>query len=215
MRNRFYIIRKFCARIVLIMVMLVISMASSAELYKYTNEDGITVLDNYVPARYVKDGYTILSLDGRILEVIPRALTEEELRDREDTLAESQRLAREEREKIVADQNLLVLYSTPEDVERARDTKLRSIEGFIDTQKGNLRRLEGQKRKLEASLADIERVGGTINQDSLDRINTIEGRMVQINSEISVKRDEMEILRASYAIDLKRVRELYGSHSVP
>lgn len=28
-----------------------------AELYKYTNEDGVTVLDSHVPARYVKNGY--------------------------------------------------------------------------------------------------------------------------------------------------------------
>ena len=55
-------------------------LSAAAELYRYKNEDGITVLDSHVPARYVKNGYTILSLDGRVLEVVPRALTEEEIR---------------------------------------------------------------------------------------------------------------------------------------
>ena len=35
------------------------AMPAAAELYRYNNEDGVTVLDSHVPARYVKDGYTI------------------------------------------------------------------------------------------------------------------------------------------------------------
>ena len=38
---------------------------AKAELYKYLSEDGVTVLDSHVPARFVKNGNTILSADGR------------------------------------------------------------------------------------------------------------------------------------------------------
>jgi len=55
----------------------------AAELYRYENEDSVTVLDSHVPARYVKNGYAILSLDGRLLEVIPRALSDGEIRERD------------------------------------------------------------------------------------------------------------------------------------
>jgi len=195
----------------MLMTVIAASSAASAELYKYKNEDGVTVLDSYVPARYVKDGYTILSLNGRVLEVVPRALTDAEIWARDRQLAEQNRIDRERREQKVADQNLLRLYSTPEDVVRARDTKLGSIESFVNTQSGNLRRLREQKRQLESSLADVERSGGTISQDVLDRISSIEGRMVQIESETQVKNEEMDVLRSNFAADLKRVLELYGN----
>lgn len=39
----------------------------AAELYRYKNKDNVTVLDSYVPARYVKNGYATLSLDVRLL----------------------------------------------------------------------------------------------------------------------------------------------------
>jgi hypothetical protein len=181
----------------------------SAELYKYKNEDGITVLDSHVPARYVKNGYTILSLDGRILEVVPRALTDEEIRARDRDLAEQERVDRLRRERDVADQNLLRLYSTPADVVRARDTKLSSINGFISTQEGNLQRLESQKRQLQSELADIERSGGTISQERLNRIRTIDSRVLMIEAGIEEKRVEIDNLRESYAVDLRRVKELY------
>jgi hypothetical protein len=183
-------------------------------LFKYLNEDGVTVLNNYIPPGIVQNGYTILNEDGRVLEVVPRALTPEELRQREGELAESQSLAQKLKEQKEADQNLLILYSTPEDVERARDTKLASIEGYIRTQKDHLRRMLGQKHWHEANLADMERAGDSIDEESLDRIRVIEGRMAIVNSELEGKLSELDVLRTNYAADLTRVRELLGSDSI-
>lgn len=187
-----------------------VPMSACAELYKYTNEDGVTVLDSHVPARYVKNGYTILSLDGRVLEVVPRALTEEERRAKDQEQQQEEKAEEEKKKQEAADQNLLRLYSTPEDVIRARDTKLASIKGFIETSKNNIARLDEQKRNIESSLADVERAGGTIDKDQLDRIHSLENRVHQIELEIKAKQDEMTELRSSFAADLKRVRELYG-----
>ena len=203
--------REFIGHILVIMVVLVTPIASSAELYKYRNEDGVTVLNSHIPARYVKNGYTILSLDGRVLEVIPRALTNKEIRARDSALLAEQKREREEREQKIADQNLLRLYSTPEDVTRARDTKLTSIDSFISTQQGNIRRHQNQKRQLETSLADVERAGGTVSNDRVDRIRTIESRIKQIEAEIMDKQEEKVAMTANYAADLKRLLELYDT----
>lgn len=182
----------------------------AAELYRYKNEDGITVLDSHVPARYVKNGYTILSLNGRILEVVPRALSDQQIRERDSRLAEEERIARQKREREVADQNLKRLYGSPEDVVRARDAKISSIDTLINTQKGNIQRLESQKRQQESALAEIERAGGTIGKDRLVRIKTIDTRITQIEVEINKKVNEKETLIISYTADLNRVKELYN-----
>jgi len=211
MKYFYHTSKGFIGHIIVIMVVLVTPIASSAELYKYKNEDGVTVLNSHIPARYVKNGYTILSLNGRVLEVIPRALTDREIRVRDVKLLAVQQRERKEREQKIADQNLLRLYSTPEDVIRARDTKLTSIENFISTQEGNIRRLQNQRRQLESSLADVERAGGTISKERVDRIRSIESRIKQIESEIADKDEERAVLSASYATDLKRVTELYGN----
>lgn len=170
--------------------------SAAAELYKYVNEDGVTVLDSHVPARYVKNVYTILRNDGRVLEVVQRALE------------------KAEREQKVADQNLLRIYGTPEDVVRARDTKLSSIEGFINTSRDNLTRLESQKRSLQSQLADIERAGGTIGKNRLAQIRSIENRIRSNEAEIVEKQSEMERLKTGFGADLKRIRELYQTGAV-
>ncbi|MDA0271633.1 MAG: hypothetical protein O3C68_00060 [Proteobacteria bacterium] len=182
----------------------------AAELYRYKNEDGVTVLDSHVPARYVKNGYTILSLDGRVLEVVVRALSDKEIRDRDRSLAEEERITREKREREITDQNLMRLYATPGDVIRARDSKISSIDSLIETQEGTIQRLEAQKRQQESALADIERAGGVVGKDRLARIRTLESRIAQIESEIMKKEEEKGALNIAYAEDLKRVKELAG-----
>lgn len=184
--------------------------AGYAELYKYKNEDGVTVLDSHVPARYVRNGYTILSNDGRVLEVVPAALSEEEMEAQADQIAEQKRIEEERRARKERDEELLRVYAGPDDVIRARDTKISNIETFIETQKGNIRRLEGQRRELETNLADIERAGGQVPQSSLSRIRSLNDRIAQVESEVKEKQDEIDTLNASYAADLKRVRQLYG-----
>jgi len=181
---------------------------ASADLFRYIDEEGVTVLDSQVPPRYVNNGYTVLSDDGRVLEVVPGALSPEEVRERDRKLAEQRRREKEKREREIADENLLRLYSTPEDVIRARDARLASIKGFIETSQANINRLEEQQRDIESGLADVERQGGKVDASQLERIDGIENRIRQIQHEINDKQTELTDLERSFAADLKRLREL-------
>ncbi|MDK1024052.1 MAG: hypothetical protein QGD92_07455 [Gammaproteobacteria bacterium] len=199
---------------VILLPLILMQQGWTIELYKYVNEDGVTVLDSRIPTRYVRSGYTILSSDGRVLEVVARALTKEEIieRDRLAALELKHRLEREEKE--AADANLMRLYSIPEDVIRARDSKLATINGFIKATRTNLQRMVAQKRHFDALAADVERAGGTISQENIDSIQNAAERIEQTEQEISNKLLEIEQVKQAYARDLIRVKDLYGeSHT--
>lgn len=195
--------------IFILLQLTLVQQGRAIELYKYVNEDGVTVLDSRIPNRYVRSGYTILSADGRILEVVERALTQEEI-DERDLLAAFELQRRQEREaKEAADANLMRLYSIPEDVIRARDSKLGAINGFIKSTRTNLQRTVAQKRHFEAIAADTERAGGTISRENIARIENAAERIKQTEQEISNKLLEIEQVKKAYARDLIRVKELY------
>lgn len=187
----------------------ILAMPVTAELYRYKNEDGVTVLNSHVPARYVRNGYAILSNNGRVLEVVPRALTNEEIRQRDLRLAREEAAASKRREQEVVDQNLMRLYSTPGDVIRARDARLGSIDGMINAQQSNIQRLEIQKRDQESVLADIQRRGEVISDERIERLQQIGARIEQLEQEIADKQDEKQRIVVSFAADLARVKELY------
>ena len=58
--------------------MLVVPGSLAANLYRYTNSQGVTVVDYQVPVEYVSKGYEILNTEGMVVRVVPRELTEEE-----------------------------------------------------------------------------------------------------------------------------------------
>ena len=54
--------------------------ALSADLYRYTNDEGVPVIDYQVPPEHIKKGYEELNDKGVVIRVVPRELTEEEQR---------------------------------------------------------------------------------------------------------------------------------------
>ena len=61
---------------------------SEAGMYRYTDENGQVVISNTIPQEATKRGYDILGANGRVVETIPPAPTDEEIAARE---AEKQR----------------------------------------------------------------------------------------------------------------------------
>lgn len=182
----------------------------AAELFKYIDNNGVTVLDDHVPPEFIRNGYTILDKGGRVLKIIPRALSEEEIAERGRKIAFEEQKRQEIADREEADAVLLRLYSSPKAVRRARDARVASVEGFVESARSNLQRLLKQKRQLEASVANIERAGGTISKKNLERIANVDRRIEQTQEEIVSKVAEMDQLEEDYAADLKRVLELYN-----
>lgn len=181
----------------------------AAESFRYVDDSGVTVLNDHVPPNLVKNGYTILDASGRVLEIIPRALTPEEIiaRDKQLQLEEQERNRIAARE--AADAALLRLYSSPNEVKRARDSKVASAERFVDSVRINIQHLLDQKRQLEVRVANIERAGGSIPKENLERITSLDARIEKFQAEISTKATELDQLKQRYAADLKRLLELH------
>ncbi len=182
----------------------------TAELFKYIDDNGVTVLNDHVPPDFVKNGYTILDEAGGVLKIVPRALTKEEIGERDRQIELDEKKRKEIADREAADATLLKLYSSPDAVNRARDAQVAGVQGFVSSARSNLQRLLNQKRRLEASVANTERADESIPQENLDRIASVEARIEQIRAEIDSKLAEMEQLKQDYASDLKRVLELYS-----
>lgn len=184
--------------------------AHAAELFRYRNGNGVVVLANTIPAEYASQGYTVIDHRGRVIRVVPRQLTDEEIQARSEAEAvereaEAERLARRRQ-----DEDLLRLYSTPDDVERALERKLASIEGAIDTVEANIQRLRTQKRNLQARAAEIERSGQPIPQQVISGIRSLDDQIAERQREIASREAEILATREDFAETRERLRYLLG-----
>ncbi|MFX5952735.1 hypothetical protein ABTE58_18840, partial [Acinetobacter baumannii] len=85
----------------------------------------------------------VLNDQGRVIRTVPPAPTAEELRQRKAAQAQAS-----------SDAQLLRLYSSLEDVDRARERRLAELDGLSSVARGNLQSLKLQQANLQGQAAN-------------------------------------------------------------
>ena len=176
------------------------ALATAAELYRYVDDRGVVVLDRHgVPPQHIGRGYQVLSEQGRVIREVPPAPTAEEF----------ERL-QADKARAVADAQLLRLYASVQDVERAEARRLAELDSVIGLTQGNLSALRDQQESLQRQAADHERAGRSVPDNLLKQINNLGKEQASLVRDLK----RYEVVRAtaqvSYADDRKRIAELLG-----
>lgn len=191
-------LRKILSILILIVGMPV--SAQAVEYYRYLDDNGITVISRQgVPPNYIGNGYDVLNERGRVIRTIPRA----------PTAAEREEM-QEAKKQALYDRHLLRLYSTPQDVDRARDRKLTEIEGLIALVRGNLHSVTSNKAQLLSKAANMERSGQKVPDDILqgiDKYETNEAKYLKDIEQYTLQKTDVE---QDFAQDKQRVMQLLG-----
>jgi len=187
-----------------------ITAAAAMNLYRYKNEQGIPVISHYIPPELVHNGYEVIDEQGRVVEAVPRELTPAELEEKHKTdeakkLAEEAVLTRKRK-----DAELLEIYSSVEDVESARDRKLKLIDADIGRIKAQMEQATIQKAKLEAQAADRERAGQSPSTDLLDNIARVQMRIEGHGRDVETRELEKQKERRNFDYDVARMSCLLG-----
>ena len=174
------------------------SLAVAAELYRYVDNQGVTVLSRQgVPPEFIAKGYEVLNERGRVIEVVPPAPSAEE---RRRLLADKARAG--------SDAQLLRLYSTPEDVDRALERKLAELDALIGVVRGNLQSARTQQGNLQSQAAEHERAGRAVPEHLLAQIHNQIAEQQRLKSDIARYQDARKQAQASFAADRARLSEL-------
>jgi hypothetical protein len=188
--------------------LLLAPLSLAAGLYRYTNDEGVTVVDYQVPVAYVGKGYEVLNKDGMVVEVVPRELTDEEKKVRNAQQELEYEARAEERRLREWDQSLLLRYSTLEDIEAAQDRALRDLRIRLSILKGNKRSLKQQVESYQAQAADLERSGREVDVARIVAIEDIQAEIATTDRSINDRVQEIEEVSAAYQKDIDRFRQL-------
>lgn len=187
---------------VLLMVLSPGSLA--AELYRYVNDEGSTVVDFQVPPEHVKKGYEVVNDKGVVIRVVPRELSEEEQKHadaqkrlEEEAVAEQLRLKE-------WDEALLLRYSAIEDIEAAEERALRDLRIRVSIIKSNKRSLKQQVENYQAQAAEMERMGREVDVERLQAIADLQSEIAISDRAIADRQIEIEAVEAAYKADIER-----------
>lgn len=175
--------------------------ASQVEMYRYVNDKGITVIDRLgVPPQYIGKGYQVLNEQGRVIREVPPAPTAAEIEQRKADAA-----------RASSDQQLMRMYTSVEDVDRARDRKLSELDGLTSVAKGNLQSLKMQQANLQARAADQERAGRQVPDDLVAQLNNLRSDEQRLQQDIARYQQLRVQAVSSFGEDRARVAQLVGN----
>ena len=178
--------------------------------YRYENDEGRKVMTQTLPPEVVSRGYEVLNERGTVIKVVPRALTKEELAAQ----AEEERQKRLDAEQLERDKQLLTIFSSPKDAERARDRKLEAIDVYINVTKGNIAKLQNEYNAAQAQAAARERSGEQVPDYLVSKMDSFGRQIRRAEESIAEKEQEKISIREEYQEDIDRLKYLMDKRQV-
>jgi hypothetical protein len=179
-------------------------------MYRYHDQDGVLVIRDHIPPQFVRFGYDIMRTDGTLVESVPAAPTEEELAARYGDAQQRKLLEEQERAQQEADKRLLTIFSHPDDAERARDRRIEALDVIIGVHRGNIISLRSELDQTQHKAANIERSGRAVPEDIVQKLDSLNRQIANLEADIAVKEREKTEVRESYAKDIARLKKLLG-----
>ena len=184
----------------LLLLGLLASTAAQAELYRYVDDKGVVVLDRHgVPPQFIGRGYEVLNDQGRVTQVVPPAPT-----------AQERKLLLEAKARAETDAQLLRLYASVADVERAKARRLSELDSIIGITRGNLQSLRTQQANLQSQAANHERAGRKVPEQLLVQIDNLAKEQASLRRDVERYKQTRKQAEVSYGREREQVAELLG-----
>lgn len=197
---------------------IIFALASNAgALFRYKDESGQTVMSASVPPEIVPKGYEVLSSSGRVLEVIPPALTPEQIKARDEAIEqgkleeERKRLEAEKRaQQLVEDKRLLKQYGEPDVVVSLMERRISEIDAVIKSRKASIESAKKLIIENEEQAAELQRNGKPIYKRIKDALEKSRDNIATSQSIILEREHAKTKLIAEFTKTIQRLEMLTG-----
>jgi hypothetical protein len=130
-----------------------------AAYYRYVNDQGVKVMDHSIPPAFSQRGYEVLNSVGRVIKVVPPALTEQDIK-----ALEARQAIKEEYEQLSR------RYSSTLDIEEAKLRQLERLDANIALVRGNINSLKRQIDGIGTKAAEFERAAKPVPATLLESL---------------------------------------------
>lgn len=187
--------------------------ASSQEaFFRCKDASGQTHYSDSMPPACMGLDTEVLNERGMVVRVIEGDATRAARLKRE---AAEAKLREERQKRLQRDRNLIETYLTVEDIERLRDQRLELLAAQYRVTEQNIANLRERQSRLETQIARFRPYSDKPNAPPLpdhlaeEIVNTVNSLRVYEES-LAKNRAEQEQLKAEFAADIKRFKELKG-----
>jgi hypothetical protein len=189
------------------------SQPVAATLYKWVDEDGKVRYSDRLPPDQSKKQHQQLNSQGVVLSTRETAKTQDELAEE----AEAQRKLDEEQAELdrvkaiqdKQDQVLLLTFSSEQEIEHARDSRIQVIDSVIGLIESSIATTQDKLDELQRSANQIYiSQGQDVPGGLAQKIEHFQRKIEIRNTQLAAKVEEKQKIRQKYELDLERFRVL-------
>jgi|TARA_B110000503_G_scaffold135320_1_gene215690 hypothetical protein len=181
---------------------LVASQTIAAQFYRWVDAQGNMFIQGYIPPESVAGGYQIIDDTGMVLKTVAPQISAAE----RDAANSAQLSAERQRNR---DQELLKLYRSPKDVDRAMKTWLSRMDMEAGLKRNRIRIKENEYDGIQERAANQERVGQAVAPELIAQLDAIRSEIAQFQVDISAVEVRQQESRAVFMLDRDRMVTLW------
>ena len=187
-----------------IVLILSTSPAFAKKMYRWVDDNGNTYFSDQIPPEQIKHRRETLNEKGRIIDVMEKAKTQEQL-ELEKRLAE----LRKAQEKIIEKQKgydkvLLTTFRSLDDLLMSIKGKTQSMEAQIKATEGTINRLKEQLESQQKKAAHFERNAQKVPQKLLEDIRATQDQIQETQLAISKQIEKQNKMKREDDADVER-----------
>jgi hypothetical protein len=200
-------------RLSIVLVLFLVAETSYAErnVYRYTNDEGVQVIDYAIPPEYVDKGYEVITYQGEVVTVVSPQMTAEEA-EKQKLTKERERKQKEENDHLRKwDERLLLRYSQVSEIVKAKSRALSVIDVAITLNENNLSRLKTDIEAQQMEAAEIERKGEELSETRKATLIAFKNELQLVIDSIDQREKEKVAVAKDYDADIERFKMLRES----
>jgi hypothetical protein len=202
---------KYWFSITLVLFLVIETSYAERNVYRYTNDEGVQVIDYVIPPEYVDKGYEVITYRGEVVTVVPAQMTDEQV-EKQKLAKERQRKQKEQKELLREwDERLLLRYSQVNEIIQAKARALSVIDVAITLNWNNLSRLKTDIETQQMEAAEIERKGEELSETRKATLIAFKNELQVVIDSIDQREKEKVTVAKDYDADIERFKMLRES----
>ncbi|HZP85478.1 MAG TPA: DUF4124 domain-containing protein [Burkholderiales bacterium] len=182
--------------------------SAPSRIYKWVDEAGVTHYGTSIPPRYAEKAASELNKQGMQVKRIEAAATPEQRKAAEDRavqLKDEQKRASEQRRR---DNALLNTYTSPREIEEAKERNLALPKQAIQGLQPRLQKAQERLASLQGQVDRLKRAGKAVPEHVSEDMNRQQAEIDDVRAEIDRHNAQIEAIRARFDSDRQRYVEL-------
>ena len=187
--------------------------AQAGRFYKWIDENGQVRYGDRVPPEYAKKRNETLNDQGIVVQTTPAQKTPEQIAEEERLRLLQEEQLRKQRELAYKNRILLDTFSSEDEMILTRDGKIEAVDAVIRVTQGRIEKAKRRLANLMRRAANLERSGRPVSPELAQGIADTRQQIQQNLRYIDKRKQEQDDIRAIFAQDIDRFRELKAKES--